>query len=89
MAEDLTVTVPEGSAVNLTSDLVINSEIQAPLREGQELGTLSVVLGGEEILSVPLVALNPVERASVIKRFWDSIQLFFIKLFGGDPLRAD
>ena len=89
LAEDLTVTVPEGSAANLTSDLVINSEIQAPLREGQELGTLSVVLGGEEILSVPLVALNSVERAGLIKRFWDSIQLFFIKLFGGDPLRAD
>ena len=89
LAEDLTVTVPEGSAANLTSDLVINSEIRAPLREGQELGTLSVVLGGEEILSVPLVALNSVERAGLIKRFWDSIQLFFIKLFGGDPLRAD
>ena len=89
LMENLSVTIPEGAADNLTSDLIINSEIRAPLRKGQELGTLSVVLSGEEFLSVPLVALNAVERAGLVRRVWHSIQLFFIKLFGGDPLRAD
>ena len=89
LVENLSVTIPEGAAENLTTDLIINSEIRAPLRKGQELGTLSVVLSGEEFLSVPLVALNAVERAGLVRRVWHSIQLFFIKLFGGDPLRAD
>ena len=50
LMENLSVTIPEGAADNLTSDLIINSEIRAPLRKGQELGTLSVVLYGEEFL---------------------------------------
>ena len=40
---------------------------------------------GAEI-SLPLKALNPVKEAGFFVGLWDSIQLFFLKLFGGDPL---
>ena len=89
VTEDLLVTVPDGVVGNLSADLLINSEIRAPILEGQELGKLSVLLDEEEILTVPLVALNAVEEAGLLKRFLDSIRLFFVKFFGGDPLRAE
>ena len=89
LTEDIVVTVPDGSVGDLVANLEIDSEIKAPLREGQELGTLSVFLGEEEILAVPLVALNSVEEAGIFMRFWDTIHLFFVRLFGGDPLRAE
>ena len=89
LTEDIVVTVPDGSVDDLAANLEIDSEIKAPLREGQELGTLSVFLGEEEILAVPLVALNSVEEAGIFMRFWDTIHLFFVRLFGGDPLRAE
>ena len=64
----------------------IGNEIHAPLVQGQQLGSLTVLMDGEEIARVPLVALNAVEEAGFFSQLWDAISLFFLQLLGGDPL---
>jgi D-alanyl-D-alanine carboxypeptidase (penicillin-binding protein 5/6) len=65
----------------------IGAEIHAPLSDGQELGTLTILMDEEKLMSIPLVALNAVEEAGFFSRIWDAISLFFMQIFGGDPLK--
>jgi D-alanyl-D-alanine carboxypeptidase (penicillin-binding protein 5/6) len=84
--QDIVVTLPRGSRAGLTASTVVDREIHAPLAAGQELGKLTIQLSDDETLSEPLVALNAVDSAGFFSRLWDSISLFFLNLFGGDPL---
>ena len=66
------------------------SEFHAPFTDAQGLGTLTVTMSnGDVLLEQPLVTLNAVEQAGFFSRLWDSVSLFFLKLFGGDPLAID
>ena len=87
LAEDVVVTIARGARDNLTANMEIDSEIHAPLNMSQELGSLTVTLGSTETVKRPLVALNALEEAGFFGRLWDAISLFFLKIFGGDPLR--
>ena len=49
---------------------------------GQQLGVLEVRAGDKLLLSEPVVALNEVQEAGFFGRIWDSLVLFFKKLFG-------
>jgi D-alanyl-D-alanine carboxypeptidase (penicillin-binding protein 5/6) len=86
LSQDIVVTLPRGARTGLTASTVVDREIHAPLTSGQELGKLTIQISDEESLSQPLVALNAVERAGLFSRLWDAISLFFLNLFGGDPL---
>jgi serine-type D-Ala-D-Ala carboxypeptidase (penicillin-binding protein 5/6) len=86
LAEDIVLTIPRGGRDALAANTVVDAEIHAPLQQGQELGSLSIKVNDSDSLSRPLIALNAVEEAGVFSRFWDAVSLFFLKLFGGDPL---
>ncbi len=86
LAEDLLLTIPRGSRQNLQATLSFIDEVHAPVAQGDQLGTLMVTLPEGREISLPLKALNPVKEAGFFVGLWDSIQLFFLKLFGGDPL---
>jgi len=87
LVDDVVVTIARGTRDNLKANMEIDSEIHAPLKKGQELGNLTVTVGSTEIVKQSLVALNALEEAGFFGRFWDAISLFFLKVFGGDPLR--
>lgn len=55
-----------------------NDPIEAPIAEGDKLGTLSIQLDGEECASVDLLAFTDVE-ASQILIFWKNTKEFFSK----------
>ncbi|MEO0442308.1 MAG: D-alanyl-D-alanine carboxypeptidase family protein [Pseudomonadota bacterium] len=76
------LTVPRGTEDQLVATASIDETIEAPISVGQELGNVIVNLNGEELLNAPLVALNAIERAGFLSRLWDSISLFFHRLFG-------
>ena len=77
------VTVPRGRAADLKAMAVdLRMGVEAPVSAGQELGRVSVTLDDKEIISEPLVALKPVEAGGFFTRFWDSLVLFFLQLFG-------
>ncbi|MBQ75598.1 MAG: serine-type D-Ala-D-Ala carboxypeptidase [Gammaproteobacteria bacterium] len=86
LVNDVVVTIGRGARDSLAAHMDITNEIYAPLSEGQELGILSVKMNEEVLLSPKLVALNAVEQAGFFSRAWDEIELFFLKLFDGDPL---
>ena len=86
LEKDIVVTIPRGARDNLAAHMDISTEILAPLSKGQKLGTLAVRMNEEILLSSTLVALNAVEEAGFFSRIWDEIALFFLQLFGGDPL---
>ena len=60
--------------------------LHAPITKGDKFGTLTIAGLGEKKVSVPITALNSVDEASFFGRLIDAIQLFFLKLFDGDPL---
>ena len=86
LAEEVVVTLPRGARENLTAAMDLPAEIHGPLADGEAIGTLKVMMGDEELLNRPLVTLNAVEASGFFASLWDAISLFFLKLFGGDPL---
>ena len=79
--EDVYLTVPRGSENDLVAKASIDEVIEAPIAQDQNLGLMRVTLDDEELLSVPLHALAPVESAGFMSRMTDSVKLFFNQLF--------
>ncbi|MEC8299545.1 MAG: D-alanyl-D-alanine carboxypeptidase family protein [Pseudomonadota bacterium] len=86
LTNPLLLTIPKGSRDNLAAEMTLVEEIHAPVTKGDKLGTLTIVGLGEKKVSVPISALNSVDEAGFLSRLIDSIHLFFLKLFDGDPL---
>ena len=74
--EAIVVAVPAGSAGKLTTQIARPDPLVAPFTQGQEIGTLKVVLGDQAVREVPLVALEAVEQAGLLGRAWDGIRLW-------------
>jgi len=81
LAEDLAVTIPRGKEDQLAAVLDLPNLIEAPLAQGQQIGSLKVSLAGEMLREVPLVSLQPVAEADFVTKIWHSIVLFFKGLF--------
>lgn len=81
MPEDIYVTIPRGSREQLESVVDLDSVIKAPIKVGDELGRVRVVLDGETLVDEPVLALIEVPEGGLFKRIWDAIKLFFVQLF--------
>ena len=81
-AEPVSVTIPRGQSQALSVTLDLDKVIQAPVAAGASYGTLNIALGNEVLKQVPVVALESVEPAGLLKRIWHSIVLFFLSLIG-------
>jgi D-alanyl-D-alanine carboxypeptidase (penicillin-binding protein 5/6) len=82
LAADLSLTIPRGSENQLAATLDLPEVIEAPLAAGEVVGHLLVTLEGEEVAREPLLALQAVPEAGLVKAIWHSIVLFFQGLFG-------
>lgn len=76
VALDRFVTVPRGQADKLKASVERNERLVAPVRAGQQVGTVKVTLDGKPYLELPLVALAEVEPAGVFGRAYDTIRLW-------------
>ncbi len=74
--EAIVITVPSGSAGKVTTQVERKDPLIAPFTKGQPIGTLKVMLGDEQIASVPLEALEDVPQAGIFGRAWDAIRLW-------------
>ncbi|HLV76692.1 MAG TPA: D-alanyl-D-alanine carboxypeptidase family protein [Marinobacter sp.] len=81
MPEDVYVTIPRGARNKLESTVDLDSVIKAPIKVGDELGRIQVVLDGEMIVDEPVLALVEVPEGGLFKRLWDAVRLFFVQLF--------
>lgn len=86
LTADVVMTIPKGVRDELQAQIQIQKEIHAPIEKGDVLGSLTVSLPDKDDISVPLTALNGVQEAGFLARIWDSILLFVVSIFGGDPL---
>lgn len=80
VADEITLTLPKGQQKNLQTTVIIDSDIEAPVYAGRELGRLEISLNGETVVSAPLVAEKDIPQAGVFSRFFDWILLFFMQL---------
>ncbi|TDB05219.1 D-alanyl-D-alanine carboxypeptidase family protein [Halomonas marinisediminis] len=80
---DVVMTVPRARNDELTAKLDIQADIEAPVQQGDRVGTLEVRLGDELVGERPLVALETVEEGGFIKKLIDQVQRFFSNLIGG------
>ena len=83
---NVTITVPRGAGEQLSAKMDLTPVLHAPLAKGDEMGKLTVSLGEEVVYEGPLVALEGVAEAGAFSRILDAVGLFFLELFGGDPL---
>lgn len=75
------LTIPRGSENDLVAKASVDEIIQAPVSLGQELGEVVVTLNDQQLIKIPLVALNTIEQAGFFSRMLDAISLFFHNLF--------
>jgi D-alanyl-D-alanine carboxypeptidase (penicillin-binding protein 5/6) len=70
------VAIPAGTAGSLKTQVARPDPLVAPLMKGQAIGTLKISSGGQPLLDVPLVALETVEQAGILRRAWDALRLW-------------
>jgi D-alanyl-D-alanine carboxypeptidase (penicillin-binding protein 5/6) len=75
--EDLYITVPRGTYDSLESTLNMPAIIEAPVAQSQPIGELSIALGEEQLLQVPLRALDDNPAGSLWQRTVDGVSLWF------------
>ena len=80
-AEDLSITLLKNQFNNIQLQVSAAKELMAPVVAGQVLGKVVVKVGDKIVYSTDLVALQTVEQGSFLSRIWDSIVLFFKRLF--------
>jgi len=80
---DVVMTVPRARNEELTAHLDVQADLEAPIQQGDRVGTLQVSLGEELVGEQPLVALETVEEGGFIKKLIDQVQRFFSNLIGG------
>ena len=69
-AEGAHILVSKTQAAGAEKDISLESAVSAPVRRGQQLGTLTVTSGGEVLATLPLVAGETVERLT----YWEIAQ---------------
>jgi len=74
--QPVVVAVPVGTASRVKTQVARPDPLVAPLIKDQQVGTLKVMLGEEQLTEVPLVALEGVEQAGLFSRAWDAVRLW-------------
>ncbi|MBC5763464.1 D-alanyl-D-alanine carboxypeptidase family protein [Ramlibacter albus] len=75
-AAPIVVAVPAGSSGKVKTQVARADPLIAPFAKGQQVGTLKVSAGEQVLGEVPLVALQAVEQAGVLRRAWDAVRLW-------------
>ncbi len=75
------VTVPSGSAKQLRPVLEMVQPVVAPIRKGQNLGTLKLYDGTRLVAQKNVVALVDVAEAGWLGRTWDGVVMRIKSLF--------
>ncbi len=76
-AEELYVTIGRGRFDGLSLQLERQPQLEAPIEQGTTVGEIVVMLGDEEILRAPLVALQTVRQGNLLRQFSDTILQWF------------
>ena len=73
----LLVSTPRGKYGKLKATMDIPKVLQAPIRKGQQIGTVKVSLDGKAVAQQPLVALNDIPQGGFFRRLWHSFLMWW------------
>ncbi len=76
LEKDLVLTIPRRQYKKLSAKMDIKSQIIAPIKKGQVIGTLSISLHDKRLAEVPLVALKQIDSGSLWQQAKDSALLW-------------
>ena len=80
--KDISITLPRTSFKDLKVNYNIKNNIQAPIKKGQEIGTLEIISNDSVVLTSELVALEDIEAKGFFGRLWSRFVLWLYGLFG-------
>jgi D-alanyl-D-alanine carboxypeptidase (penicillin-binding protein 5/6) len=77
VAQPMLVTVARGKYSQLKPSMDVPKTLVAPIKKGQKIGTVKVMLDGKLVSERPLVAINAVEEGGFFKRLWDEFWMWW------------
>ena len=77
VAEPMLVTIPRGKYDQLKPMMDVPKSLVAPIKKGQAIGTVKVMLDGKVVAQRPLVAINAIEQAGFFKRLWHELLMWW------------
>ena len=78
---DQFITVPKGDAAKIKIELNSQQPLIAPIKLGQQVGTIKITLDGKVLSERPVVAISAIEEANIFGRAWDTMRLWWKGLF--------
>ncbi|HMS27489.1 MAG TPA: D-alanyl-D-alanine carboxypeptidase family protein [Burkholderiaceae bacterium] len=72
----IVVALPTGSASRIKTSIARPEPLIAPVSKGQTIGVLKVSLDQQNVLDIPLTALDAVQQAGLLGKAWDAIRLW-------------
>lgn len=81
LSHDAIYTVPRHQVSSVSQQLEMLSDLEAPIKKGQQIGTLVITVDGDELAKEPVVALESIEKAGMLKVWTDKVVRFFTGLF--------
>ncbi len=73
--KSMAVTLPKMDAGNVSVDISYKTPLIAPLKEGDNVGTVTVKIAGREDVSIPLVTMAEVPQAGFFARLMQKLHL--------------
>lgn len=74
--QPIVLAVPAGTSARIKTQVARPDPLLAPLVKGQQVGSLKVSSGDQQLMEVPLVSLETVDQAGLFRRAWDAIRLW-------------
>lgn len=75
LAFPLYVTIQTGVYSHLKPQMSVNEKLNAPIKKGDTVGTLNIILHNTVLTSAPLVALKDDPKGGVFARIWDYVSM--------------
>lgn len=79
VARDLYATVPVGRNSGMKNKLTFTPNLSAPIKKGEKVGEIEVVLNDKTIAQAPLIALEEVSKGGVWRKLIDHTSRWFEK----------
>jgi D-alanyl-D-alanine carboxypeptidase (penicillin-binding protein 5/6) len=77
LAEDLYVTISRRHYKEMQASTSVDVNILAPIKQGDQLGTVNVTLRNKIVSSKPLISLESIEKGGFFQRAYDSTLMLF------------
>lgn len=76
VADDVLKTVHMSQQDNVKATAEFDEPVKAPIKDGQEIGTIKIEIEGQSPLNVPLIAANDVSETGMLGKFWANVKYF-------------